>query len=515
MTNTALAVISDADIFKAASRLARGLESHPSLRHDNGDGSIFRVTIMQDVTLIANRYLLVPVDLNRLWHFDKSRLRRPRLLEHLEIEVGMPVRYIASDRGFFYVLEWNSGRGNGAPARAIALPGMVALPSVERDRFALGVADHGPLLAERRELRGVVVGGGPRTGKTSLLRSLAYQAVSNGWILYLADKPLGNTFMPALWSRVPSVAGIATNGSEIDELLTDIDDQCSRRAALFAEAARNYIPPEDLEQFNEWTGSRLPPILFAADEFNTFSHYISMERFADIARRNQKYGLMIVIAAHEWKSDAISKSLSELLETRICFHMASREAIRAVMPFVSPAQVAQLGRIAEQGRVAINLMGHHSLMQAYYLDPERLSAMAVSQAVEKPRVTLTTNEQEIARAAIEELDGYFSIEKLAALGISRRQIVKASKAWADRGWLGPVTDRGRALTDRFADDTGLEQGRPQEAPGRSDRSDDQGDQTDQAPETLGFAGRATERDIAFAEGLIARRGGLNAGLTGV
>jgi hypothetical protein len=71
-----------------------------------------------------------------------------------------------------------------------------------------------------------------------------------------------------------------------------------------------------------------------------------------------------------------------------------------------------------------------------------------------PVSSLTGDEQELVRYALEHLGGKFNIHDLAEAfkgRVSQRRIEQLSRAWEARGWLvaGPTRADGKAVTDEL------------------------------------------------------------------
>jgi len=268
-------------------------------------------------------------------------------------------------------------------ARAF-LPDAVDLPSnLPNDQLVIGVGSDGTIGGSRRDIRGVLAAGAPRSGKSTTLRSLAYQAALAGWQLYLCD-PMSNTFVPELWNRVPAVAyPVAESPPQLLEMLDALEAECQRRAQLFRVIAHGQIPPEDLEGYNVLAQEKLAPMILIADEFNTFANASEvLEPLTDLARRGQKWGLLIVLAAHSWRSRDIPRATADLLQSRIVFRLNSREAARTILDGGAAAMVTHL---TQPGRAVVVLNGDSQQVQTYRVDAQRIMALANGSEVTAPQ----------------------------------------------------------------------------------------------------------------------------------
>lgn len=496
-------VVPDYEIYKTVGRLREGLRRHPALAHRNQDGSEFHIDIRRDeagyvdVDVLCGAFLLVGIDVSRMWHFDLSALDRPAVLRHLSNAVGSEVRYW-SDRGDHY---YAIAMSESANAKASKLPESLALPRVPAcGVFAYGLGSKsGPLRLARKDVYGLMVAGAPRTGKSTFLRMLAYQAVKQGWKIYAADIPSGNTFASELWRVASGVERIALDDGAFDEMVEAIGVECERRADLFRAQARGALPPEDLEAYNALPGvDRLPYLLLIADEFNSYKP--SRQSLA-ILRAAPKYGTLMVFGAHSWRASAIPSALAELMRCRLSFGLTSDKVAEAVLPDY-PSGRHHLLRMRQPGRALTNLNGVYEEVQCYFVRDDELMSLAGAPAdatltVKRRAPVLSQAERAIAEAVVERLGGMFSVDRLRSLGVaSDRQIRNASTVWASEShrWLGDLVyingrAAGRPLTEQFYADTGIDQRDRDEPFEDSNGQGDQGDQPgqgDQAQQTWPF-----------------------------
>ncbi|HJW82262.1 MAG TPA: hypothetical protein VJ396_08455, partial [Acidiferrobacterales bacterium] len=319
------------------------------------------------------------------------------------------------------------------------------------------------------------------------------------------------TFPIAVWERLDPVS--VTNCIDgFNAFLVDIEEECARRSRLFNQHLIDGLPPEDLEAYNTVADEALPPLVLLVDEFNSFALRVE---FADIARRNQKYGLMCVLAAHSWRARNVPPELSELMQSRVCFRVESIETARAVVHSTADARAAL--HLEQQGRAITNLTGQYETMQVYLVESGEIVALMQAGATQQfdgrpARVALSETEQAIADAVITKLGGVFSVDRLRRLlagSVSDRQIRNASARWAaaDRRWFEAPIGTGRPLSERFYEQTGLSQpdragqGTPLETESEQGGKADQGGKAGKGQENR----RNREADeVAWVEGLIAR-----------
>jgi hypothetical protein len=291
-----------------------------------------------------------------------ARLTKPSVLHQLSAVVGRPV-YHLNTSGLTYCVDLRPQR-----ARAARLPEMVALDAADKPGeigpayLALGVTRRGALWTHPERLKNVLIVGAQGTGKSVLLRLLAYQAIRRGWKLALAD-PDQATFNPDLWQGADCLigGGVATSPGEVGQLFGLVLAEIERRADLF-KGAPGY--PDSLTEYNNLAGEMLPRLALVVDEANTyFNDRALAEQAADLARRARKWGLHVILAGHNWRAADISRGLSAMLQTRVAFHVSDDTSGRVVLER-SGAQSLP----AVPGRAIIRLEGDYRLVQTYYLD---------------------------------------------------------------------------------------------------------------------------------------------------
>jgi len=102
--------------------------------------------------------------------------------------------------------------------------------------------------------------------------------------------------------------------------------------------------------------------------------------------------LLIVLAAHSWRSRDIPRATADLLQSRIVFRLNSREAARTILDGGAAAMVTHL---TQPGRAVVVLNGDSQQVQTYRVDAQRIMALANgSEVTAPPRVAGTSAEPE-------------------------------------------------------------------------------------------------------------------------
>lgn len=379
----------------------------------------------------------------------------PEIIHHLRTALkGKPV-FLSNSTGLRYLV---------LLSKLPMLPLDVPYPlDVERGIFPLGQGFYGPILS--RHLRNVLIAGEPGSGKSNFEIILAHTACRNGARLFLAD-PDGHTFNPDIWNTVTALP-VAESPDDLTGLLEMVNAEIARRKALFQTVSDDGLPPADLEAYNRLATQPLPPMALIIDEANSyFDHKDLLARLEDISRRGRKWGLMIVLAAHNWRAKDVSRGLSSMFPTRVCFRVADDTS--GAVALNSRRWGKQAMKLRHPGRGILLLDGRYQVFQAYRMADEQTALPRLVEAS-----PLSPIEKEMVVYALEQLNGCFTVNGLAQAmegrGITRYRISKLAEDWERRGWLTTprhATD-ARRITDELLILAGLERTGGQGEQGRT------------------------------------------------
>lgn len=343
------------------------------------------------------------------------------------------------------------------------LPAQAPYPiDVPRDILPLGLNLSGPVRATPGQFINALVTGAQGSGKSTFLHTLAYTALRQQWVLYLADAE-GHTFNPEAWNAL-AIAPVAETAADLKQLLGDMQGELDRRSALFRAAAAP-VPPDNLDEYNRLAAEhhlpRLPYALFLADEANSFFDEKGLaEQLADLARRGRKWGLLMALAAHSWRERDVSRTLSALLPTRVCFRV-SDDTTGAVILNSKMAGKQAMG-FSQPGRGYLVMNGQRQIFQSHYLPPEQLRAVLTQAHAGQRPSPLSAVEVALVQYAITQLKGAFIINKLAEAAragqvgngetITHHRIRKIAENFEQRGWLTVPTNAvdARKVTPELA-----------------------------------------------------------------
>lgn len=321
------------------------------------------------------------------------------------------------------------------------LPARADYPELPgKDLFPFGIGYQGPVALSANDWQHMLIGGASGSGKSTFLRGIVHTARRFGWQLYLVD-PDGNTFNPDQWSSA-AARPVAQSPKDLMETLGALLSELERRRALYAEAARanKNIPPRDLDEYNQAASLPLQRIALVIDEANSYlGDKNVVSELADLARRGRKWGMHLVLAAHNWRANDVPRELSSMLRTRVCFQVVDNTSGEVVLGSRRWGKAAMRFRLP--GRAVVMVMDKTRILQTYQV-PELQELTWLGQSPSTQRA-LSEVEAELVRYAVEQLNGEFILDKLAAAfvgKVSRWKVRTLAEAWEQRGWLTQPAD---------------------------------------------------------------------------
>ncbi len=328
--------------------------------------------------------------------------------------------------------------------KAIAFPGMPE----ERDVIRLGMGLRGEVAIHAKKMVNMIVGGGQDSGKSTFLRMAAYTGRAHGAKLYLVD-PMAHTFNPDAWNRL-AAAEVAGSRSDLLRLLEKVQAEVEERSALFRLAAKNGIPPEDIDAYNLVSEEPLPRAWLIGDEMNTYlSDKAVQEKVADLARVGRKWGVHLILAGHNWRSDDIPRGLSAMFPTRLCLRVADDTSGRVTLDDHRWGRQAM--KFKAQGRAVLRA-GTYQTIQLYKVTPEQEAEWLAGVGGEGLS-PLPVEEMEIVRRSLEEAEGKMTLGLLQKWGMTEWSARSMLERYEQRGWLERDTSQGNArfVTEKLTD----------------------------------------------------------------
>lgn len=376
--------------------------------------------------------LIVELDTTRLG--DHNRYVQQELLHQLSTDLGGMKIYLSNSTGIRYVILLGS-----LPKllRNVELPG-----DVPTGKLALGVRlDGKQVLLSWSHLGHLLVVGMTGSGKSSLLRGIAIQAIRNDILLGLADFDQ-TTF--AMLEHSPNLfTPIATTPQAALELIEGALAECDTRAVLF-KSMQGY--PENIEEYNATAikagKEPLRRLLIILDESSAVFKAMGggsgelAARLAELGWRGRKFGIHFIFGAQEFTKD-LTGAVREQVSMSIAFRVRPTAAQMAKNIGCEGAH-----RIPAH-RPGMAIVDRYGPMQAYYVPKPMLLGAGVS-------ILNTSSIPDFERGlflkAIESTDGKITLANISEWGgVSIKQARNLQAQWAVRGWIAKDANRDNAF----------------------------------------------------------------------
>ncbi len=385
----------------------------------------FYVTRDLEVTLF-----IAVLDTDRIG--DHSRYVQPDLLHQLGTDLGGLRVYLSNSTGIRYVVPLST---------LPKLPRSIELPSgIPTGVLALGVKFNSqPILISWSKLGHLLVVGMTGSGKSSLLRSIAWQAMHNGIQLALAD--IDQTTFAMLEGNENLFAPIATTPQAALEMITKILGECDHRAAVYKS-----MPgfPENIDEFNALAvkvgKEPLKRIVVMLDESSSVLKAMGggsgelAGKLAELAWRGRKFGVHFIFGGQDFSKE-LTGPLREQVNLSIAFRVGPTSALMAKKLGCENAH-----RIPAD-RPGLAIVDRFGPMQSYFV-PKPMLLSASASTLE----ALTALEQKLFSRSIEESQGKLTLANIMDWSeCSQNQARRMQTRWAIRGWLSKDGSRDNSF----------------------------------------------------------------------
>lgn len=385
------------------------------------------------LTDYLNTPLLIAVlDTNQIG--DHSRYVQPELLHQLSTDLGGMKIYPSNSTGLRLVFLLSS-----LPKlpRSVELP-----PEIPLGKVALGVRlDGSPVQVSWSSLGHLLVVGMTGSGKSSLLRGIAIQAIRNDILLGLAD--IDQTTFAMLEHSPNLFAPIATTPHAALEMIERALTECDTRAALF-KSMTGY--PENIDEYNaaaiKMGKEPLRRILIILDESSAVFKAMGggsgelAARLAELGWRGRKFGIHFIFGAQEF-----TKELTGAVREQVSMSIAFR---------VRPTAAQMAKNIGCEGahripahRPGMAIVDRFGPMQAYYVPKPMLLGTGASIL---NTASIPDFERGLFTRALQETEGKLTLATISEWGgVSIKQARHLQAQWAVRGWIAKDSNRDNAF----------------------------------------------------------------------
>lgn len=262
------------------------------------------------------------------------------------------------------------------PERAIHWPSRVPLAGIldgapSYRALALGVTmtPDGPKVVkgDMCQMVHVAVGGSSGWGKSTFLRTLAYQLALSAEPVDLVMVDLeGSTLAPfaecgrLLWP-------VADTEHDALAIFSELTEEMDRRKALYA----NHPGVDSLQMYNAGADEPLTPVVCLTDEATALLADKGVESaLRTLALRARKYGLWLILGGQDWKATSLDTAIRNQLSTTVHFRAKSAAQSRVLLGQSGAEHLEAKGRclawLPGQDMVELQAphISHHDIMAA-------------------------------------------------------------------------------------------------------------------------------------------------------
>lgn len=364
---------------------------------------------------------------------DHSRYIQSDLLHQLGTDLGGLRVYLSNSTGLRYII----------PLSALPkLPRSIELPTdIPAGMLALGIKFNSqPILIPWSKLGHLLIVGMTGSGKSSLLRSIAWQAIHNGVLLALAD--IDQTTFAMLEGNENLFAPIATTPKAALDLISKALGECDHRAVLYKS-----MPgfPENMDEYNALAvksgKAPLQRIVFMLDESSSVLKAMGGSsgelagKLAELGWRGRKFGLHFVFGAQEFTKDLVGP-VREQVNYSIAFRVKPTSAQMA------KAIGCQGAHRIPADRPGLAIVDRFGPMQSYFVPKPALLSAGTSSSLD----ALTALEKMLFSRSLDEAQGKLTLTNIAEWsGCSQNQARRLQTRWAIRGWLSKDANRDNSF----------------------------------------------------------------------
>lgn len=369
---------------------------------------------------------------------DHSKYIQPDFLHQLSTDLGGMRVYLSNSTGIRYVIPVSP---LPKMPRSAELPGDVPVGLV-----ALGVRfNEQAVLLPWSKMGHLLVVGMTGSGKSSLLRSLAIQAIRNEILLGLAD--IDQTTFAMLDEHPLLFSPIAVSPQEALDLILKALGECDHRAAMYRS-----MPgfPENIDEYNQQAVKAgkepLKRILIILDESSAVLKAMGggsgelAGKLAELGWRGRKFGVHFVFGAQEFAKELVG-AVREQVNLSIAFRVKPTSA------HMAKAIGCQGAHRIPADRPGLAIVDRFGPLQSYFIP----KPMLLSAGTSPVQNALNDLERDLFAKAFEMEDGKLTLANIAEWGgISQHQARKLQTVWALRGWIAKdgTRDNSFCLTDK-------------------------------------------------------------------
>jgi hypothetical protein len=218
-------------------------------------------------------------------------------------------------------------------------------------KFFSGYSDYGKYYLDIEECPHILIGGEPKTGKSTLLRTITASAILSKYNIIInlhdfQDVELG------IFRKCKKVQHYGSSLEDLDELLDQMEEEQVKRLQMFNKSGEKYYI-NSISKWNKYFPEKeLPPILNLIDECQTIDPKRDEEILSKIGertRKDRKVGIHWVFGYHRPSADSIPGRIKGSIPTRIAFHTTTKVDSEVILDESGAEKLSTRGRCIIKG----------------------------------------------------------------------------------------------------------------------------------------------------------------------
>lgn len=261
-------------------------------------------------------------------------------------------------------------------------------------KFFIGYSDYGKYYLDIEECPHILIGGEPKTGKSTLLRTIATSAILSKHNIIINLHDFQDVELCA-FKNCKKIGCYGTSIEDLNKLLEQMEKEQTKRLQMFSKSSGKYFI-NNISKWNKYfPGKEIPHILNLIDECQTIDPKKDEEILAKIGertRKDRKVGIHWVFGYHRPSADSIPGRIKGSIPTRIAFHTATRIDSEVILDECGAEQLSVRGRCIIKGN------GDKKEVQVLLLEEQDCLKLLKQQKAYKSREELEAERREQMKA---------------------------------------------------------------------------------------------------------------------
>jgi hypothetical protein len=233
-----------------------------------------------------------------------------------------------------------------------------------------------------------IVAGEPKSGKSSLLRTILLSLILSKHIvdLHLIDF---QGIELGIFQDCKKVKSYGEKPEDFEKLLDEMEEESDRRLKLFASVRKKHYV-QNLAVWNKFYPDKaLPYKVIVIDEFSRISDYDTLlEKFRIRVALDRKAGLLYVASMQRPDVKIISGSIKGCMPTRFAYKVVTDTDSEVILNSAGAEQ------IKNKGRCLLKYNGEIKEIQCLYIEPDDVRTVLIKYKVYKSKEEIATDKRE-------------------------------------------------------------------------------------------------------------------------